>query len=165
LHEILDRYYDLESRVRNFHGEIESSVRVGSIYSVGLRHMKTYIQRFSENHPNEHVNIEYLHPERVYECVQSEEVDLGIVSFPQSSRSGLTVIPWRQEPMVVACHPDHRFAKKSTLAPAQLTGENFVAFDRDLAIRREVDRFLKRHNTAVEVVLEFDNIESIKRAV
>ncbi|MFH0921925.1 MAG: LysR family transcriptional regulator [Fibrobacterota bacterium] len=165
IREVLDRYSELENRVKNFHGQIDSIVRVGSIYSVGLRHMKTYIQCFSELYPSERVHIEYLHPDRVYECVQSEEVDLGIVSFPQTSRGGLTVIPWRQEPMVVACHPDHRFARKGSVAPAQLSGENFVGFDRGLAIRREVDRFLKRHEAAVEVVLEFDNIESIKRAV
>jgi DNA-binding transcriptional LysR family regulator len=32
-------------------------------------------------------------------------------------------------------------------------------------IRREVDRFLREHGVQVEVVLEFDNIENIKKAI
>ena len=47
----------------------------------------------------------------------------------------------------------------------ELDGEPFVAFDPDLSIRRAIDRFLRRHDVQVEVVLEFDNIENIKRAV
>ena len=48
---------------------------------------------------------------------------------------------------------------------SELDGEPFVAFDPDLSIRRAIDRFLRHHDVQVEVVLEFDNIENIKRAV
>jgi DNA-binding transcriptional LysR family regulator len=40
-----------------------------------------------------------------------------------------------------------------------------VAFDPDLVIRHEIDRVLHAHDVAPEVVLEFDNIETIKRAI
>jgi DNA-binding transcriptional LysR family regulator len=42
---------------------------------------------------------------------------------------------------------------------------DFIAFDRGLVIRREIDRFLREQDVTVHVVLEFDNIETIKRAV
>jgi DNA-binding transcriptional LysR family regulator len=51
------------------------------------------------------------------------------------------------------------------VAPAELQGEKFVAFDRDLAIRRAIDRALKQHGVKVEVVMEFDNVETIKQAI
>ncbi|OGJ95896.1 MAG: hypothetical protein A2350_04225, partial [Candidatus Raymondbacteria bacterium RifOxyB12_full_50_8] len=162
--DILDRWIQLESNLRDFHDKISASVRIGSIYSVGLRHMKQHIQKFTTLHPNAHITIEYLHPHRVYECVINEDIDIGIVSFPQSNRE-ITVIPWQFEPMVVVCHPEHRLAKKKTASYALLNGEKLVGFDKDLVIRKEVDHFLKTHNVATETVLEFDNIESIKRAV
>lgn len=40
-----------------------------------------------------------------------------------------------------------------------------VGFDDDLTIRREIDRVLHLHQAAVNVVMEFDNIETIKRAI
>ena len=49
--------------------------------------------------------------------------------------------------------------------PRLLTGEKYVHFERNLIIRREVDRFLREHDAAVKVVMEFDNIENIKQAV
>jgi DNA-binding transcriptional LysR family regulator len=52
-----------------------------------------------------------------------------------------------------------------TVKPAQLAGEKFVGFDKDLVIRRQVDRFLREQGVAVEIVMEFDNIENIKKAV
>jgi DNA-binding transcriptional LysR family regulator len=135
-----------------------------AIYSVGLGNMSQVVEKFEQTHPGAQVEIEYLHPDDVLERVTKEQADLGILSFPCAGRD-LTVIPWRQEPMVFVCHPQHRLAKSRSVPVKQLNGEGFVAFNRDLVIRREIDRFLKQHKTTVDVMLEFDNVEAIKRAV
>ena len=49
--------------------------------------------------------------------------------------------------------------------PADLAGEKFIAFDRDLAVRKAIDRTLKQHGVKVDVVMEFDNVETIKQAI
>ena len=67
--------------------------------------------------------------------------------------------------MVVAVHPSHRFAGRSSVPVAEIEGEPFIAFDPELSIRRAIDRFLRHHSVPIEVILEFDNIENIKRAV
>jgi DNA-binding transcriptional LysR family regulator len=74
------------------------------------------------------------------------------------------VIPWREEEMVVAVHPSHRFAALKAIELGQLEGERFVHFDPELSIRRAIDRFLRQHEVQVETTMEFDNIENIKRA-
>jgi DNA-binding transcriptional LysR family regulator len=162
--EVVERYYGLAADVRRIHQEVSSVVRVAAIYSVGLGDMSQCIERFAARHPHLQVQVEYLHPDRVYETVLAGEADLGIVSFPRARR-GLEVAAWRREPMLLAVHPRHRLARQRRAAVSQLNGEKFVAFERGLAIRREVDRFLKRQRVEVEVALEFDNIEAIKRAV
>ena len=162
--DVLARYRDLEARVRHSRADANAVVRVAAIYSVGLGDMSQYIRRFSESNAHARVQVSYLHPDQMYESVLEEKADLGIVSFPQRRRE-LTVIPWREEPMVVACHPRHRLAGRKKIALTEIAGEKFVGFDHDLVIRKRVDRFLKQHGIAVEVVVEFDNIEAIKRAV
>jgi DNA-binding transcriptional LysR family regulator len=67
--------------------------------------------------------------------------------------------------MVFVCHPTHRLARRKVIAPADLHGENFVAFDADLQIRKAIDRCLRQHAAKVNVVMEFDNIETIKQAI
>jgi len=110
------------------------------------------------------VQLEYMHPNRIYDMVRNETVDIGIVSFPQSDRH-IEVISWQSEPMVLACKPDHPLAKRKEIALDKIADARFVGLERDLIIRREIDRFLRRGNVDVNVVLEFDNIEAIKRAV
>jgi DNA-binding transcriptional LysR family regulator len=162
--EILERYGRLEQEIQRRQAEFHAQVRVAAIYSVGLGPMKEFVRRFTEQHPEARVQVEYLHPDRVYDRVLEDAADLGIVSFP-SARRELAVIPWRDEEMLLVCPPTHRLARMRAVPLAELRGEPFVAFDRGLVIRRQVDRFLKRRGVEASVAVEFDNVEAIKRAV
>ena len=143
---------------------VEGTVRVAAIYSVGLHDMSRHMQPFMAEHPQARVLLECLHPHKVVEAVLNDEADLGILSYPTATRA-LEVLPLRSEPMVVVTHPSHRLARKRRVAPADLNGEAFVAFDHDLAVRRAIDRALKQHSVRVNVVMEFDNVETIKQAI
>ncbi len=162
--DVMQRFEALEAKVRGLPLALEAEVRVASIYSVGLRHMRHYALTFEAFNKPARVHLEYHHPEKVYEVVASGAADVGIVSYPKPHKD-IAVIPWREEPMVLAVPPDHPLAKARAADPKDIKGEKFVAFDRGLGIRTEMDRFLKKAGIAVEVALEFDNIESIKRAV
>ncbi len=164
--ELVGRYIELENRVKSQLDErkVIGTVGVASIYSVGMHHMSQYVKTFEERYPGASVRLEYLHPTRVLERVTGGGADLGLISYPRKWPE-LTVIPWREEIMSLAVHPAHRFASRTTVDIRELDGEPFVAFDGDLSIRRAIDRSLRHHDVTVEVVLEFDNIENIKRAV
>ena len=167
--DIVARFQELEDAVHRRIAPSGYTVRVAAIYSVGLHDMGQYVDRFRASVPGAEVELEYMHPDRVYEHVLSDQADLGLISFANPGRE-LTAIPWRSEPMVVACLPSHRLAqrlasRKTGIDPAALAGERFVSFDRGLTIRRETDRFLRRHEIDVEIVAEFDNIATIKQAV
>jgi DNA-binding transcriptional LysR family regulator len=161
---LLEQYAELESGIRSAQAEIAGTVQVAAIYSVGLSDMGQNVQRFAAEWPQAQVHIDYLHPDRVYERVLEGTADLGLVSFPRKSPK-LDAVPWREENMVLACAPGHRLAQRPAVSVTDLAGEKYVHFDRNLVIRRMVDRFFKEHDVAVEVVLEFDNVESIKTAV
>ncbi len=161
--EVLERYFKVESEVRGKQVAADTVVRVAAIYSVNLREISRCVHRFNELRPQARVELEFLHPSRVCERVLNDEVELGILSFPDGRRD-LEVIPWRSEPMVVACHPQHRLAEKK-ISVKQLAGEPVVGFDADLVIRKKIDGFLRQHGVTAKVMLTFDNIEAVKRAV
>lgn len=161
---LLDRYIELEASLRRGNGDLALTVRVAAIYSVGLWDMGQYTREFEVRYPHAKVHIDYLHPRQVYERVQNGTADLGLVSFPKGSKE-LTVLPWREEEMVVACAPTSPLAQHRTVKPQRLHGERFVAFDKGLVIRSKVDRFLKDHGVGVNVAAEFDNIETIKKGI
>jgi DNA-binding transcriptional LysR family regulator len=161
---LLDQYRELEASIRNAQEQVAGTVQVAAIYSVGLGDMGQFVQRFQAQEPGAQVHIEYLHPDRVYDKVLDGTADLGLVSFPRKSPK-LTALPWRDEEMVLACSPRHPLAQNLALQLRELDGQNYIHFDKNLSIRRQIDRFLRERDLSVEVVHEFDNIENIKQAV
>lgn len=161
---LVEQYLALEDKVRSLHHVVAGQVRVASIYSVGLHHMNLYVQQFLQQHGQANVRLEYLHPNRVYQDIERDLADIGLVSYPKESRT-IHAISWRHEPMVLVCSPHHRFAGEEMISVEELRGERFVGFDEELTIRREIDRLLQQREVEVEVAMEFDNIETIKRAV
>src|SRR5690606_14920838 len=119
---------------------------------------------FLSRYPQANVRLEYQHPHRVYEAVENDKADLGLVSYPRASRC-LCAIRWRDERMVLVCAPGHRLAALPSVALSELDDERLVGFDEDLTIRHEIDRVLTLHGVEPKVVMEFDNIETIKRAI
>jgi DNA-binding transcriptional LysR family regulator len=161
---LLETWDKAKSEVAAVKERVAGTVRVAAIYSVGLHDVSRHMQRFMSLYPEARVQLECLHPHKVVEAVLSGEVDVGIMSYPPAERA-LSVVPLRAEPMVFVCHPHHRLARRRLVAPAEMNGEKFVAFDPGLTIRRAIDRTLRQHNVRVNVVMEFDNIETIKQAI
>jgi DNA-binding transcriptional LysR family regulator len=144
--------------------EVEGTVRVASIYSIGLTEMSHLREEFSARYPTAELKVDYMRPDRIYEGVRNGEFDLGLVSYPESSRE-IAAIPWRREEMYLAAPPAHPLASRETVRPSDLDGIEFIGFDEDLAIRRELDRFLRTQGVTVRMTMHFDNIQMIKEAV
>lgn len=162
--ELLENFRKVEDCVLRMRDKIVGLVRIAAIYSVGLLQMDCYTKHFEELYPEAEVEVRYLHPDEVYERLQNDEADIGLVSFPKT-KGELTVIPWQQQEMVLAAPTQHRLAGRESIPVAEMNGENFIAFTPELSIRQQIDRWLKQSKVAVEIVHEFDNIENIKSAV
>jgi DNA-binding transcriptional LysR family regulator len=114
--------------------------------------------------PEAQLLIEYLRPEKVYEAVVTDQADLGLVSYPESNRE-ITAIAWREDKMMVVAAPTHPLAAKKKLVPSDLSQRDFVAFDDDLRVGREVKRYLREAGIQVNGVMHFDNTQTLKEAV
>lgn len=161
---LVDGFRTVEDRVRQTENRVIGRVRVASIYSVGLLQMDAYAKRFRQLYPDAELQLSYLHPDDVYDHVQNERADLGIVSFPKDG-GDVHSIAWQEQSMVLVTAPEHPLAKTDKVTPADLQGVDFVGLTPKLRIRRKIDGWLKAVKTSVNVVHEFDNIEIIKRAV
>jgi DNA-binding transcriptional LysR family regulator len=161
---ILDAWNKAKGEVAAVKARVDGTVRVAAIYSVGLHDVSRPMQQFMSLYPQAHVQLECLHPHKVVEAVLTGEADIGIMSYPPPDRA-LSVVHLREEPMALVCHPNHRLARRRMVVPAELAGEAFVAFDPGLTIRKAIDRALRAHNVRVNIVMEFDNIETIKQAI
>jgi DNA-binding transcriptional LysR family regulator len=154
----------LEAEIKGILPPENTQIRIACIYSVGIRHMRQQIEKFQQQYPQTRIKLMYEHPGRILESLSHNKIDMGIISFPKANKI-LSVIPLFKEPMVIACSPDHRCAGLKMVLIHQFQNEPFISFSKELPIRREVDSFLKSNQVQIKTVLEFDNVESIKRAV
>jgi DNA-binding transcriptional LysR family regulator len=162
--DILRREEDFTAALEEIRGSSQGTLRIASIYSLGLSEMVRLKKEFAHVCPGASVHVELLRPDKVYDAVLGGSADLGFISYPEHRRD-LTVIPWRDERMTVALYPSHPLAGRSSVRPRDIEGQNFVAFDEEVIIRRELDRFFRENDISVSTVMQFDNIQSIKEAV
>ena len=162
--DIVQRYQDLESRLQALSHVVAGTVRVATVHSIGLYELSAPIKRYLKACPQVHLHLEYSRSSKIYEDALKGHVDLGVVAYPQR-RPQITVVPYRQDRLVLVCPPSHPLAKHRQVSIKKLEGQPFVGYERDIPTRRETDRLLRRYGVEVRYVMELDNIETIKRVV
>ncbi|MFW6133807.1 MAG: LysR family transcriptional regulator [Planctomycetota bacterium] len=162
--EILRRYEQLTGQVRSVAEAVRGVLRVGTIYSVGFYLLEPYIRRFVQDYPEVELHVEYTQWNRIYAALRGGQMNLGVVAEPEAHHA-VQMLPLASEPLVVVCSPDHRLARRKRICAEELDGERFVAFERNIPTRRRIDRLLKDAGVGVHIALEFDNVETLKRAV
>ncbi|MEP7355334.1 MAG: LysR family transcriptional regulator [Acidobacteriota bacterium] len=167
--DLLKRRQELDVALAGLRDAIEGTVRIASIYSIGISELVHLEKQFRDQHPQVEVVTKYLQPAKVNAAVLGGQADIGLVSYPEATPE-LIATPWRKEDMVVAAAPDHPLAKvaaslQAPLPVEELNGIDFIGFDEELPIGRHVERFFKEKGVKVNVTLRFDNIEMVKEAV
>ncbi|MGI8469767.1 MAG: LysR family transcriptional regulator [Pyrinomonadaceae bacterium] len=161
---VLAAYAELHENMRGLVGNVGGTVKVATVYSVGLHELPPKVREFMTKFPNAKIDLEYSRTTRVVRDVLSGTMELGVVAFPEPRR-GLTIVPMLSDRLVLICPPDHKFAKLKKIKAKELKGLDFVLFERDVPTRKATDKILKSHGVEVRKAAEFDNIETIKRAV
>lgn len=162
--EILHVYEKLMSELMEMKKVVSGTIRISTIYSIGLHELPPYIKSFLSDYPSVNVRVEYRRSNLVYEDILHNSVDFGLVAFPVKTRQ-IEIIPFRDDRLVAICHPDHPLANQSNVDVDALADYKFISFDPDIPTRKAVDQIFRDNKIEIEPVMEFDNIETVKRAV
>jgi LysR family transcriptional regulator, transcriptional activator of the cysJI operon len=165
IREILERYQNLERQMLDLTQSVSGTIRVATVYSVGLHDLPPFVKKFIQAYPQARIHVEYSRTNRIYEAVRQNQVDIGIVAYPQESRQ-LGVVPLPSDELMVIVAPEHPLAREANpVELKQLSTQSFVAFEPDIPTRKAIDRVLHDHGVETKIVQEFDNVETIKRSV
>jgi DNA-binding transcriptional LysR family regulator len=162
--QIIQTYDSLHSKLQEIKDIISGTIRLSTIYSVGLHDLPPYIKKFLKSYPTVNVHVEYRRSNQVYEDVLGNVVDLGLVAYPNKDTK-LDIVPLRKDKLVLICHPQNPLAKSKAISLSEIAGQKFIGFEPDIPTRKAIDKIFKDHNISVHNVMEFDNIETVKRAV
>jgi DNA-binding transcriptional LysR family regulator len=139
-------------------------INLASIFSIGMHTLQPYIRKFMKIYPDVNLSIEYLDAKEIYVRLLKGSLDIGVVALPKQDRN-VRVYSFENEPLVLVCSPGHSLAALKEIDIHRLQGEKFIAFSQDIPTRHHIDSILKQHGVSVQIMMEFDNIETIKRAI
>src|ERR1700745_1885494 len=162
--EILRIYDGLGDRLAQLRKVVSGHLRIAAVHSIGLHELPRNLKLFKGAFPAIEVQVEYLRSAQVYQTVAEGAADLGFVAYPTRHRGVVIESRWKDK-LVLICPPTHPLADRQSVPITALEGEKFISFSFDLPTRKAIDRIFKAHTVSIRRSMEFDNIETVKRAV
>jgi len=162
--EILYLYDKLNSELQEMKKVISGTIHISTVYSIGLHELPPYVKVFLAKFPEVNIRVEYRRANMVYEDVLTNSIDLGLIAYPQKHKQ-LEVLPFHDDILVLVVSPEHPFAQRNSVDIQDVAGQKFIGFEPDIPTRKATDIIFKEANIEAEPVMEFDNVETVKRAV
>jgi DNA-binding transcriptional LysR family regulator len=162
--DIVERYERFKSELSSLQKSSASRINVAAIYSIGMHTLPDYVKKFMVEYPNVNVHIEYFNAVKIYEMVLAGDVDIGLIAVPKRDQR-LEVYDFEDELLVLVCSPKHPLSSEVVVDIHKVQFERFIGFEKDVPTRIWIDSILQRYNVVVRPVMEFDNVETVKRAV
>ena len=162
--QIVQTYDELRHKIQEIQNVVTGTIKVVTIYSIGLHELPPYLKKFLKKHPTVNVSVEYRRATQLYEDIITGMADIGLVAYPQRDPR-LQVTSLAEDMLVLICHPDHPLAQQPKVKLSEIGSHKFIAFEPDIPTRRAIDKILRDRNVDVDHAMEFDNIETVKRAV
>lgn len=163
--DILEKVREARSVLNERQNKMVGTLSLATVHSVGLHELPVYLKEYIRRCPEVNIHIEYRLAEAVLQSVAEGDADLGIVAYPPETRPNLELIPFFEDEMVIICNPNHPLADRERVPLAGLDGQAMIAFESELPTRRAIDQILRDHGIRVDVKMECDNIEILKKMV
>ena len=161
--DILERYDHLTSELFALK-QSTCRIHLAAIFSIGMYTLQPYIQKFMSIYPDVNLSVEYYDAKEIYEKLLRGMIDIGVVAVPRRDRN-IDIYPFENELLVLACSPSHPLTRKNSVDIHELQGERFISFTEGIPTRKYIDDILNRYRITIRSIMEFDNTETIKRAV
>lgn len=138
--------------------KVGATLTIGNYLAVGV--MAEYMS--SPNHPI--VSLEVANTSTIARRVRDFELDIGLIEG-ELQASELEVIPWREDRLVAFCSPDHPLAGKGELTDDDLRAATWILREQGSGTRQSFERGMHGLLPDLNVLLELEHTEAIKRAV
>lgn len=162
--EILYLYEKLNSELQEMKKVISGTIHISTVYSIGLHELPPYVKAFLSKYPDVNIRVEYRRANNVYEDILTNSIELGLVAYPQKHKQ-LEFLPFHDDVLILVVSPEHQLADKKEVTLEEIAAQKFIGFEPDIPTRKATDKIFREANIEMEPVMEFDNVETVKRAV
>ncbi|MEZ5489371.1 MAG: LysR substrate-binding domain-containing protein [Gammaproteobacteria bacterium] len=153
---------DLEQSLRN-PADI-GTIKVGATLTIGNYLAVAIIARFMTLHPDSRVQLVVENTRAIAGKVKNFELDVGLVEG-ELQDPDLDVLTWRDDELTLFCAPEHPLARKRVVSDEDLLQANWIVRETGSGTRQAFDRAMTGLLSDINLALELQHTEGIKRAV
>lgn len=140
------------------------SLAVGATLTVGNYLATLLIGSFMQRHPECRVRLHVQNTANIVQQVAHYELDLGLIEG-DCQHPEIEVLPWVEDELLVFCAPQHPLAGRATATLEELAREAWILREKGSGTRLTFDQAMRHHPRSLNIRLELEHTEAIKRAV
>lgn len=168
-HQLLPHAMDMLNRAREIEDLLEGRagfgpLNIGATLTIGNYLATLIVANFLQQHPSSKVRLQVHNTSAIVHKVASYELDLGLIEG-ECQHPDIEVQPWIEDELVVFCAPGHALAKTPQASLEQLLSEAWILREQGSGTRATFDRAFEHFHARLNVRLELEHTEAIKRAV
>jgi DNA-binding transcriptional LysR family regulator len=157
--DLLGRAADIEGYLA---GGVLGPLAVGATLTIG-NYLATLIAAdYLRRHPAAKLRLHVANTHDIAGQLARFELDIGLIEG-EVDDPDLVLEPWLDDSLVVFCAPQHPLATASDRA--ELAGQPWIIRERGSGTRALFDQVIARHLPGLNIRLELEHTEAIKRAV
>lgn len=159
---MLEQARDLERSLAG--GGDLGQIKVGATLTIGNYLTVRMIARFRDTFPQAEVALRVANTQAIAEQVANYDLDVGLIEG-ELRHADLEIIHWRDDELVVFAASGHPFTQLKALSDVHLAKIAWVVREPGSGTRQTFDRAMTGILSELDISLELQHTEAIKRAV
>jgi DNA-binding transcriptional LysR family regulator len=160
--ELLDRAKEIENLLEGHAGF--GHMKIGATLTIGNYLATILVARFLQDHPESRIQLQVHNTRTIVQQIANHDLDLGIIEG-DCHHPDIEVETWISDELVVFSAPDHPLAKQRKISMDQLLRESWILREKGSGTRETFDRAFHNYHARLNIRLELEHTEAIKRAV
>jgi LysR family transcriptional regulator, low CO2-responsive transcriptional regulator len=153
-----------EQRIEELKGLHGGRLRLAASFPIGIYFLPCVLANFRQRYRAVNVTLDISLGERIVAKILANKVDLGLLSHAVRDPR-LTCTEFMRDQLIVIVPGGHRWAGKKSIKPKELAAESLIVAARGAGVRAVVEERLREKGIVLHNVLDFGNLEGVKRAV
>ncbi|MFT5082832.1 MAG: DNA-binding transcriptional LysR family regulator [Lentisphaeria bacterium] len=153
---------ELEDELKQ-HKSIEH-LKIGATLTIGNYLCVELIHQYMTYSSNTRVKLEVANTSTIAKQILNFDNDLGLIEG-EFHHPDLLIMPWREDSLTCFCAPNHPLAHIKTITDQHLLNTPWILREQGSGTRQTFDRAMSGLSSHLNITLELQHTEAIKRAV
>jgi len=162
--EIMASAIAAEQRIEELKGLHGGKLVLGASFALGIYVLPGVLAAFRKRYPAVEVTVDISLSAKIMAKILANKLELGLVS-QEAHDPRLFAKQFMTDELIVVVPSNHRWANRKRIRPQELMKETFIVAARGAGVRAAVEERLKQKGIVLTNVIDFGNMEGVKRAV